>query len=146
MNSELRTRAETRLLEAAGSLALDDPRPRFRERLRQLRERHTAAFDRAVAHYEKTVLPLLADAPDPLAAWVDYGVFLAGLETNGIARRIDESGRATSFRPPAAARDLVLFIPGDNAAAVLVLLEPVAPSAAQAATLDLLVNRKLGLS
>lgn len=145
MSSELRSRAETRLLEAASALVLADPRPRFRERLRQLRERHPDAFDRAVGHYERTVLPQLADADDPLAAWVDYGAFLAGLEANGRVQRIDATGRATSFQPPAAARDLVLHVPDDTASPVLVLLEPAGPSPAQTATLDLLVNRKLAL-
>lgn len=144
MSSELRSRAETRLLEAASALALVDPRPRFRDRLRQLRERHEEAFDRAVDHYERTVLPKLADTDDPLAAWVDYGAYLAGLDANGHVHSIDRTGRATSFRPPAS-RDLVLHIPDDTAAPALVLLEPVEPSAAQSATLDLLVNRKLAL-
>jgi len=145
MDAELRVRAEARLAEAATSLALADPRPPYRERLKQLRESHPDAFSRAVEHYETRVLPALAEK-DALTAWLDYGRFLAGLTASGRLLAIDERGAAQPAKAPLPPRPLVLFLPEDPAEPVLVALQPVQLSPAQAATLDLLVNRRLGLS
>jgi hypothetical protein len=145
MNQELRRRAEARLQEAAARLGLSDPRPAYRDRLRVLRERHTAAFDRAIAHYEGTVLPALADGPDPITTWTEYGAFLAGLTADGRSFRIDGTGRAATFRAPVQPNELVLFVPDDAATDVLVMTMPAAATPAQQATVDLLVGRKLSL-
>lgn len=144
MNSELRARAEARLADAAAALDLADPRTPFRERLKQLREGHPAAFDRAVSHYERTVLPLLA-GDDPLGAWLEYGQFLGQLTSDGRLTAVDRAGAAAQFRPPLPAGTLVLFLPEDTSVAPLVTAAPREPSAAQQATLDLLVHRKLTL-
>lgn len=145
MDPQLRQRAETRLQSAADRLNMRDPRQPYRDRLRLLREQHPDAFDRAVEHYETRVLPELAAADDPLDVWMRYGAFLAQLTATGRPWRIDSAGRASSLEPPLAPGDLVLFVPDDTASDVLVMAEPAAPSAAQNATIDLLVRRKLGL-
>lgn len=144
MDAQLRTTAETRLTEAAAAAGLADPRPAYRERLRQLREAHPAAFEQAIAHYEQVVLPRLAGA-DPLNAWAEYGRFLCELTSDGGLTRIDGTGRATPWTPEGDTGDLVLFIPSDTSGAVLVVAQPRHPSPAQSASLDLLVNRKLAL-
>src|SRR5690606_3322004 len=112
-------RAEARLEEAARSAGIADPRPPLRERLRTLRETRRPDFDRAIEHYEKHVLPALAGA-DPLAAWIEYGRFLAGIDGDGKVVTIDERGRAADWVADTP-HGLVLFIPDDLAVAVLAL-------------------------
>jgi hypothetical protein len=141
MDPDLRARAEARLAAAAGALGLADPRPPYRERLRELRQDQRDAFDRAIEHYEQRVLPALIET-EPLPAWVEYGRFLASLTTRGEVVRIDAHGRAAPWTPEAPAA-LVLFIPQDTAVGVMVLCQPLEPSDAQRATVKLLVERKL---
>jgi hypothetical protein len=145
MDPQLRSQAEARLEAAAGRLGLNDPRPAYRERLRVLREQHPDAFTRAIAHYETAVLPALAETADPLAVWAAYGGFLGRLTSDGNAYRVDPSGRSRPFRPPVTAGELVLFLPDNPGADVLVMAVPEAATPAQEATIDLLVNRKLAL-
>jgi hypothetical protein len=145
MDPQHRREAEARLKAAAERLGLSDPRPPYRERLRVLREQHPDAFTRAIAHYETAVLPALAETADPMAVWTAYGGFLGRLTSDGSAYRVDASGRSQPFRPPVTERDLVLFLPDDPAADVLVMAEPDAATPAQDATIDLLVKRKLAL-
>jgi hypothetical protein len=144
MTTDVRSRAETRLTEAAAALHLADPRGPFRERLKQLRETDPEAFQRAVAHYEQDVLPGLAEG-DVLAVWLEYGRFLGQLSGNGRLTAIDATGRSTVYRPPLAPGTLVLFLPEDTAVDALVAATPQQPSPAQQATIDLLVSRRLAL-
>lgn len=154
MDPQLRARAEARLAEAARAAGIADPRPAYRERLRVLRQADAAAFDRAIRHYEQTVLPALTEG-DALTAWIEYGRFLAALTAAGATVRIDREGRAAPWATgeqrgagdPAAggAEGLVLFMPEDTAKDVLVLSQPLEPSPAQQATMVLLVDRKLRL-
>lgn len=141
MDPQLRARAEARLAEAAEAEGIADPRPPYRDRLRQLRQSHPEAFDRAIEHYERKVLPALA-GEQPLAAWLEYGRFLASLEAEGRVVGIDSRGRASDWSSDARP-GLVLFIPDDTAADVMVLCQPVAMSEAQQATVRLLVDRRL---
>jgi hypothetical protein len=143
-NNDVRTRADARLDQAAAAMALADPRPPLRQRLRDLKESNTAGFERARAHYDQTVVPALADEGEPLQVWVDYARFLGELASPGRLMAIDGSGLATPYRPPSAG-ELVLFVPDDTAAPVLVALAPASPTAAQQATNDLLVRHRLSL-
>lgn len=144
MSKETRIQADARLDEAARQLRYADPRPPLRDRLRELKDSHPAAFERARHHFEQEVVPALADASDPLAAWVDYARFLAGLTAAGRMLAVNAEGEARPYANPAAAL-LVLHVPDDTALPVLVALVPEEPSPAQRATLDLLVHRKLSL-
>ena len=144
MDPQLRTTAEARLEQAAAALGLADPRPPYRERLRHLRETHPDAFQRAIAHYESQVLPSMATG-DAIAAWLGYAQFLAGLTADGTLQVIDESGRASVYTAPLAPNSLVLFVPDETSEAVLTAASPLHISAAQQATMDLLVNRRLSL-
>ena len=143
MDPQLRARAEARLEQAAAALGLADPRPAYRDRLRHLRDAQPDAFQRAVAHYEREVLPALAQN-DPLGAWLDYGRFLAALTADGAFTTIDESGRAHAYSAPLPPRSLVLFVPEDTSEAVFTAAQPLECSAAQQATIDLLVHRSQG--
>ena len=143
MDAQLRARAEARLAEAAAALGLADPRPPYRDRLRHLRETHPEAFERAVTHYERAVLPAMADH-DPLDAWLEYGRFLAGLTADGALTTIDATGRAHNYSAPLPPRSLVLFIPQDTSEPVFIAAQPAECTAPQRGTIDLLVNRSQG--
>jgi hypothetical protein len=140
MDADSRRRAEARLQAAAAAAGLADPRPWLRERLLRLRGGQPDAFERAIRHYEQNVLPALA-AADALAAWIEYAAFTARLSAVGQLTAIDATGRARSFVPPVEHGALVVFLPDDPAAAALVAAQPLQPSPAQAAALDLLVHR-----
>ena len=142
MDPQLRASAEARLEEAARAAGIADPRPAYRERLRQLRQASQDTFDNAIRHYEKHVLPAMVDS-DPLHTWIEYGRYLASLEGDGRVVTIDTVGRAADAAGGAPA-GLVLFIPEDTATQVWALCQPLAPSDAQQATMRLLVERKLG--
>lgn len=145
MESETRARAEARLDSAASANGFADPRPPYRERLRQIRDADPAGFAHATRHYEDVVLPAIA-AGDPLLAWLEYGRFLVAAGAPAAVRlmAIDATGRATDLEPPLRPHTLALFVPEDTARAPLIALAPVDPSAAQQATLDLLVHGRLG--
>jgi hypothetical protein len=145
MSEDVRNRAEDRLSRAVAEGGFADPRPALRERLRALRETGGGGFDEARRHYEEQVLPALATGADPLGAWIDYGAWLAALGAPGRVLAVDALGTAQAYRAPPGPGLLILHVPDDTAAGVLVLAAPAAPSAAQRATLDLLVNRKLAL-
>jgi hypothetical protein len=145
MDAETRVRAEARLAEAAAALQLADPRPPLRERLKMLRQKHPDAFSKAVEHYEQAVLPGLT-ADDPMPAWLDYARFLGQLTANGRLLAIGEDGVAAAFLPPLSPGALVLFIPDDTAVPAFVAAQPQRPSAAQQASMDLLVRGRLSLS
>jgi hypothetical protein len=107
-----------------------------------LRETNAAAFEAARREYDAF---MGGDTEDPVTAWIEYGRRLAEQSGPGRLLQIDASGRATPYRAPPAAGMLVLHIPDDPVTAVLTLAMPAEPAAAQRATHDLLVLRKLGL-
>jgi hypothetical protein len=141
-----RQRADARLEEALARDQLADPRPHFRDRLRLLRERNPAAFEQAIGYFENTLIPHVAEGGEAAAAWLEYGRRLGELAGGGEIVAVDETGRARPLRGEAEAAALLLHVPEDPATPVLALRSPAQPSAAQRATLDLLVNRKLMLS
>jgi hypothetical protein len=145
MSTDVKARAEARLAAAAAALQLADPRGPLRARLKQLRETQPDSFARAVAHYEEQVLPALADQDDALATWLEYVRQVGQLTSNGRLTTIDARGRAGPFKPPLQPGALVLFLPEDTAADALVAASPLEPSPAQAATIHLLVDRRLSL-
>jgi hypothetical protein len=148
MSEELRERAEQRLAAAIAAAGVADPRPALRERLRALRERAPAAFDRARSFYEEQVLPALADAAGHTAAlitWVEYADFVAGLEGEARLYVVDANGRADAFAGSLDAGMLVLHVPDDAAVPALAVIAPLEPSPAQRATLDLLVAGRVTL-
>ncbi|MBI4545122.1 MAG: hypothetical protein HY703_08010 [Gemmatimonadetes bacterium] len=147
MDEALRTRAEERLHQAFQERALGDSRESYRRRLKVLKDRDPAAFQKAVAYYEEILLPRLADpATDPVAEWAEYGRLLAELAGTGRLVEIGANGRARPHAPPAPADHLVLQIPDDPAVPALALSLPLRPTPAQRATYDLLVLGRTTIS
>lgn len=139
MTDDLKRRADERLAEALEAAGLADARPVYRQVLRHLRETHPEAFERALRHYEAEVLPALGGEAEPVATWIAYGAWLAGLTAGGRVMAVRGDGRAAEYAPPYTAGDLVLHVPESAADPVVPLMRSAAPSAAQQATYDLLV-------
>jgi hypothetical protein len=145
MSTESRRNAEERLAAAMADAGMADSRAEYRERLRRLKKERPAAFRQATEHYERVVLPALLEGSDPAGAWLAFGLELAGLAGPGRAVAVDGTGRSCEWRAGGAPGALVLFLPEDRQAAAVVLAAPATPTAAQAATIDLLVAKKLSL-
>ena len=131
--------ADQRLQEALAESGARDPREFYREQLKALREQDEEAYNAAVAYYQDTLIPSIAEARvEPLPAWTLYGKRLAELAHEGRTVAIDVTGRSSaweSWAPDA----LVLHLPEEaRTRAVLVQLPP-EPSAAQKATYAWLV-------
>ena len=141
MDPNLKSRADARLEAALQTSAARDPRDVCRDRLRWLKDHDRAAFDRALQHYEQVLVPNVGAADvDPLDEWEAYARLLAELSGAGKTVDIDENGRASA--PSAPLRGLTFHIPEDSATPVLIVRMPREMSAAQRATIDLLVDRK----
>jgi hypothetical protein len=145
MSADSRRKADERLAAALAEVGAADMRDDFRERLRALKRDNAAEFRRVTEHYEHVVLPDLLAASDPLRVWVDFGVMLGGTTGPGTVARIDATGRSAAWTGACLAGELLLWLPEDRQADALPLLVPAEPSAAQDATLDLLVRKKLSL-
>jgi hypothetical protein len=144
---------DQRLEKALAEQNLRDPREFLRDRLRLLKERDRAVFQRALDYYENVLQPnVSAPDSDPAFEWLEYGKLLAELSGSGRVVAIDPTGRDTatrrrggaatnspSLRSPAV---LILHVPEDEAIPVLVLSAPRELSTPQQASFDLLVLRK----
>jgi hypothetical protein len=134
--------ADRRLEAALAEHGARDPREFYRDRLRDLKEADTEAYEQAVTYYRETLLPSIAnDGVEPLDAWTEYGRRLAVALVSGRTVRIDASGKAHPYEGPSRS-DLVLQVPeGKGGRAVLIAL-PSELSRAQRATYDVLVSGK----
>lgn len=141
----LRERADARFEQALQATGARDPREFYRTRLRELREQDAAAFKRALEYFEGTLTPEVArEGSDPVAAWLEYGRFLATLVAPGRTVQVDTSGLAHEYTPPVPLDHLVLHLPEKTAVPVQVVGIPVQLSPAQRATYDLLVRGSQG--
>jgi hypothetical protein len=145
METDPKAEADRQLESALGSAGVRDPRPYFRRVLKHLRERDPDAFARALQHYETVLIPAVAGGADPLAAWLDYGLHLAGAMGEGRTVEVDGTGRAREWAAGAAG-GLVLHLPDDDTAPALVLRYPAPASPAQDATVELLVAGRVSAS
>ena len=146
MSDETRNRADARLGTALTGADQRDPRPFFRAVLRHLRERNDDGFRRALRYYEEELVPAVAGEADPLEAWAEYGQVLARELGSGRTAELDSTGRARTAESVADARGLVLHIPDATDAPVLVLRYPAAPTPAQHAAFELLVEGRQSAS
>jgi hypothetical protein len=147
MTEDLRRRADERLESTLAETGeLQDPRPFFRPVLRHLRNGDPSAFDRALSHFESTLIPGVAAGGDPVAAWLAYAELLAAALGPGRRVEVDASGRAHDLADLAGAGGLVLHIPDADDAPVLVMRCPARPSSAQNATVELLVAGRVTAS
>jgi hypothetical protein len=140
-DTDLRAEADRRFEEALATSRARDPREYYRQRLKSLRSTHPELYRRAVEYYESSLVPVVA-APDsdPLAEWLEYGRFVAGLTTPGRTVQIDGTGLAREFDRASAPGELILHIPTASREPVLVVGLPRELSSAQRATYELLVR------
>jgi hypothetical protein len=147
MTEELQSRASARLEEALSGASMQDPRGAFRGVLRALREARPGAFEEAIRYYDEVVVQRVAvEGADPLDEWVRYGCRIAELCGAGRFLAVDGTGESQTLQPPDGRPEddaVILFVPEDVSAPVLPLVVPIHPSAAQGATLDLLVYGRL---
>lgn len=141
---ELRERADRRFDEALKATGARDPRDFYRKRLRELREQSPDAFRRALAYFEERLIPAVAaDGSDPVAEWLEYGRFLAGLFAEGRTLQVDPTGLALPYSPPVPQDHLVIHLPDVSGGRAMVVGIPPELSPAQRATYDLLVSGSL---
>jgi hypothetical protein len=145
MSDDLRARADERFARALEQTGARDPRDFLRGQMRALKETDAAAFRRATAYYEETLLPAVAaEDSDPLAEWLELARVLAELTTPGRAVQIDATGRSRDYERPVPLDALVLHLPETPSAPAIVLGLPATLSPQQRATYDLLVAQKHG--
>jgi hypothetical protein len=141
--TESQTAEADRALEAAlAASGARDPREFYRERLRELKRTSPDAYGSAVAYYTETLIPEVAGGRrDPLEAWTEYGRRLADALAPGRTVGVDETGRAHPWERHERDR-LVLHLPDEKGARVLLVGLPPTLSDAQRATYDVLVAGK----
>lgn len=146
MDTKLREQADDLLRRSLEETGAPDPRDAFRPLLRELKDRDKEAYLEAVAKFQETVVPAIAEGSvDPLTAWLQYGIELAQRLDPGREVVIDATGRATPLAPPPSWRDLILHVPEASRARTLLIGYPAEPTSAQRATVDLLVRGKVRL-
>lgn len=137
---------DTDALNASTEAALEsggyaDMRPVCRTILKRLKQKDAVLFDEATARYEETLVPALSDDDaEPVAAWVEYGAWLARKLASGRLVRLDESGFAADSEAAPAPGHVLLYLPDEKDESAIPLLRPAEPSTAQKAALGLLVR------
>ncbi len=140
MDDDLRVRADARLEDALVRSTLRDPREFYRAGLRRLRERDPAAFERCREHYERVLLPRVAEGTsDPIAEWIAYGLRLAEASGAGRVVAVAPRGRAFPFDESRTEDHLILHLPEDPRTPPLVIGMPRELTPPQRATYELLV-------
>lgn len=125
-------------LEAGG---FADMRPAYRAMLRYLKQQDAGRFDEATRRYEEELVPALTDDErDPVAAWAEYGAWLAGETLPGRLLRLDESGLATPSDPDPLPGHVLLYLPDESRRAAIPIVLPADPSPSQQAALELLAR------
>ena len=134
-------KAEDILDEALEATGARDPREYYRQRLREIRQSSSAAYDDAVAYYQETLVPSIAEGrADPLPAWTEYGRTLSALLAPGRTVSIDRTGRAEPYEAPVEPDRLVLHLPDGRKTRAMLVGLPIDLSDAQRATFDWLVQ------
>lgn len=146
MSDDLRARADARLQAALAEAPWRDPRPYLRPILKHLRERDPAAFDRALAHFDATLVPAVAGEGDPLGEWLEYGRVLGSLAGAGRVVAIDSTGRAAEAEGEPPPDALLLHLPDAPEAPAVVLRCPRDATQAQEASIELLVLGRVSAS
>lgn len=144
MADDLQGDADRKLDAALAATGARDPREFYRDRLRDLKQADTSAYEEAVGYYKGILVPAVAQGADPLPAWTEYGRRLAQLTAPGQTVMVDRSGVSEPYQQPAPVDRLVLHMPEPRGRAVVVGI-PAELSRAQRAAYDLLVSGKLTL-
>lgn len=147
MDEGTRKEADRRFEEALEATGARDPRDFYRKALRELKERDAAGYDRAVSHFQHSLVPSIAAGEvEPLGAWRDYGCLIAEAFEEGRAVAIDESGKSLPFDSETPMDWLVLHVPENKGTRAILVSLPLEPSPAQRATYDLLVRGRHTIS
>lgn len=140
----MQAEADRLLEEALKKTGARDPREPFRGFLRELKERSASEYESAVSEYREEVLRGIAESGvDPLVRWLEFGCATVNRLNPGRAIVVDGTGRAAPYAPPPSWKDLILHIPDDRKSRALLVGSPPEPTAAQHATIQLLVLGKL---
>ena len=128
--------------EALAGAGLADMRPAYRTLLRRLKEGDPEAFSEATTRYGEVLVPAISGGKDPIAAWVEYGVWIARRLTPGRLVQLDVTGLAVDVAgdPQASAELLLLYLPDVETESAIPIARPVEPSPAQRSALQLLVR------
>ena len=128
--------------DALAGAGLADMRPTYRALLRRLKESDPTAFSDATARYDARVVPAIADGNDPIAAWIAYGVWIAGRLMAGRLVQLDATGLAVDVTgdPEASSDRVLLYIPDPEKEPAIPIACPLDPSPAQRSALQLLVR------
>ncbi len=146
MDDTMREQAEERLEAALAASGSQDPRGDYRSVLREMKEAHPEAYEKAVGHYQEVLVPGIASGEmEPLAAWRDYGRLIAVLQEPGRTVAIDIEGTAEPFSPETPMDRLVLHLPDAKGPRAFPISVPAALSEAQEATFHLLVFGRVKL-
>jgi hypothetical protein len=145
MSSEAKKLADERLTRSLAQRGALDARETYRALLRSLKAQSADAFTKASRYYDQQVVPRLGADADPLDAWIDYGRLIGELSGTGRMMIVDETGRAAPYVAPLAPGNIVMFVPDDTRAGSFVAVQPAELSAAQRATVALLVEGRLAL-
>jgi hypothetical protein len=147
MEKEMQAAADRRLEEVLAATGARDPRPACREVLREIRRRNEGDYAAAVSDFRDTVLRGIAvEGADPVRTWIEFGVRLAERLAPGRPVVVDGEGRARSYASPPDARELILHLPNDRGARAVPVALPTSSTAAQRATVELLVHGRVKLS
>jgi hypothetical protein len=119
---------------------LEDVQPLYRQLLLRLKSQDPAAYEEAVARYRDEVEGAVEGAEDPLAVWVNYGVWLAPRLAPGRLKTIDEHGLARDAGSPPPIGPMLLYLPDDQKVRAFVLAMPRDASRAQKETGALLAG------
>ncbi len=124
-------------LEARG---LEDVQPLYRQLLRRLRSQDPAVYEEAVSRYHEEIEPAAAASDDPVAAWIDYGIWLARRIAPGRTLCVDPGGRAEPADPPPPPGCMLIHLPEDTRSRGFLLAMPAAATPAQRETAALLCD------
>lgn len=136
-------RARGRTDEALERAGLADMRPAYRKLLVGLKSSAPAAFEEASRRYRDELEPAIGGGHvDPITAWLEYGMWLAGQLADGRTLAIDSSGRARPFDPSTTLDPgtMILHMPDDDRQPATLLALPSTPSDPQRETAELLVG------
>lgn len=132
-------RAERLYRAALARHDLRDVQPLYRKLLVKLKSADPASYAAAVGRYQESVVPrLAADEEDPVALWVEYGVWLAARVAPGRAVAVDVTGQARDIPETSELGPLLLHLPDETRVPAILLALPVEPSESQRATVELL--------
>jgi hypothetical protein len=117
-------------------------RPAYRNLLRLLKERDPGAFAEATARYDDVLVPAITGGEDAVAAWIDYGTWVAARLAPGRLVQLDDTGLATDVAgsPTADSSLVLLYLPEAEKESAVAISQPETPSPAQRSALQLLIR------